>query len=148
MNGDKTLEHLKSLYRRKRSGSRGSALRRALLSVAVPATATLAIACYGTPWESTNPMEPHEEVCTSGRDDDYDGFTDCDDTDCERLELCLGCSDGLDNDGDGRTDCADSTCSDLELCQGPGACSDEADNDGDGEVDCFDADCAGQGDCD
>ncbi len=147
MNGDSTLGFLKDLYEKNVKTDCGAALRRALLSVAIPATASIAVACYGMPMEPEGPMEPDEEICTNDRDDDYDGLIDCEDPDCSGLELCLGCDDGLDNDGDGRTDCVDASCSSLELCQGPGACEDGEDNDADGMVDCFDADCAGQGDC-
>lgn len=147
MNGDATLGFLKRLYQKAETSDRGAALRRALLSVAVPAAAGLAMACYGVPMEEYTGPNDDVEVCSNGVDDDSDGATDCDDSECAHLELCLGCTDGIDNDDNDRTDCADSSCSGLEVCQGPGACADDADNDGDGLADCMDSDCAGSGDC-
>lgn len=144
MNGQDVLNHLKGLYS-KRTG-RGTTLKRALLCVAVPAAAGLATACYGVPMEGGYPLE-ETEICSNGYDDDHDGNIDCDDSDCERLEVCLGCSDGIDNDGSGRSDCADPTCADLEICAAPGSCDDGEDNDLDGTTDCFDPDCAGADDC-
>src|SRR5690349_10871718 len=58
--------------------------------------------------------------CANGRDDDGDGFVDCDDTDCRltvTVTVCrqaevtqVLCGDGFDNDADGATDCADLDC--------------------------------------
>ena len=57
----------------------------------------------------------NETDCVDGQDNDNDGLTDCDDTDCQSSPACGGsgevdCNDGLDNDGDGDVDCADSDC--------------------------------------
>jgi hypothetical protein len=71
------------------------------------------------------------------------------------------CDDGIDNDGDGDTDCDDSECADKPFCSvGPGddeidlpvekgaaACNDGIDNDGDGDTDCDDSHCAGKPFC-
>ncbi len=54
--------------------------------------------------------------CDDGIDNDADGATDCDDSDCLPQPVCQGvdvevCNDGVDNDGDG-----DSDCDDIEDC--------------------------------
>ena len=59
-------------------------------------------------------------MCNNGRDDDFDGRTDCDDSDCAGNPLCAVpevCDNGSDDDLDGRTDCDDSD------CDGHGACA-------------------------
>ena len=48
-------------------------------------------------------------------DDDYDGYIDCDDSDCMYDSFCMStsyevCDDYFDNDGDGMVDCDDSDC--------------------------------------
>ena len=44
------------------------------------------------------------EVCDNGIDDDLDGLTDCDDSDCEEMPACTGCQHNpvfdVDDDGD------------------------------------------------
>ncbi len=57
------------------------------------------------------------EDCTDDTDNDFDGDTDCDDSDCASTPLCnefangaTACTDGLDNDNDGSVDCADIDC--------------------------------------
>ena len=50
------------------------------------------------------------EDCGNGWDDDADGDTDCDDTDCAGTAGCDAapaeiCDNGVDDDGDGATDC-------------------------------------------
>ncbi len=51
------------------------------------------------------------EICDDGIDNDGDGDTDCDDSDCLFDPACTGggelCDDGIDNDGDGQVDCDD-----------------------------------------
>ena len=61
------------------------------------------------------------EICGNGEDDDEDGATDCDDTDCADAANCNpegDCADGVDNDGDGDVDCADSDCAANPACLG------------------------------
>jgi lysophospholipase L1-like esterase len=88
-----------------------------------------------------------ETICDDGIDNDLDGFTDCDDSDCALDPVCLGpetlCADGIDNDLDGFTDCDDSDCALDPVCA-PGTetvCDDGIDNDLDGFTDCNDSDC-------
>jgi Zn-dependent metalloprotease len=87
---------------------------------------------------------PPVEICDDGIDNDEDGATDCDDSDCAFDLACAEpevCDDGVDNDLDGATDCDDSDCA-LELvCAVPEVCDDGVDNDLDGAADCDDADC-------
>lgn len=53
------------------------------------------------------------------------------------------CGDGIDNDRDGDTDCDDSDCfGDSTYCTSEENCSDGEDNDDDGDTDCDDSDCA------
>ena len=88
---------------------------------------------------------PPSEVCDDGVDNDLDGLTDCDDSDCALDLACAEpevCDDGIDNDLDGDTDCADADCA-LDLaCAVPEVCDDGVDNDLDGLTDCDDL-----GDC-
>ncbi|UCF37304.1 MAG: hypothetical protein JSU96_00025, partial [Acidobacteriota bacterium] len=64
------------------------------------------------------------EICDNGRDDDRDGYVDCDDADCSQSPACAGgcvptaetCGDGVDNDCDGVTDCADGDCAGDVAC--------------------------------
>jgi hypothetical protein len=84
------------------------------------------------------------ENCTNGIDDDCDGYTDGDDTDCGgcvptgREGKGRTCRDGLDNDCDGLFDREDPDCFKgkprgiLEICD------DGIDNDGDRKIDCSD----------
>lgn len=60
------------------------------------------------------------EVCDNSKDDDGDEKVDCDDEDCEQLEICKekkwaatesNCFDGKDDDGDGLIDGFDKDCS-------------------------------------
>lgn len=105
---------------------------------------------------------PTERDCDDERDNDGDGFTDCEDQDCETDEACTGpnvnnfnnfnnmnnvigpeiCDDGDDNDGDGFVDCGDPDCFGPECnVQGETDCGDGQDNDADGMTDCEDLDC-------
>lgn len=92
--------------------------------------------------------EEKTEICDNGIDDDGDGFTDCDDLDCENSTSCkeTECSDGVDNDGDGFTDCDDFDCEEDAACKETD-CTDNIDNDGDGFTDCDDPDCANDPNC-
>lgn len=65
-----------------------------------------------------------ELVCNDGLDDDNDGSTDCDDSDCNADPTCPQpevCDDNVDNDFDGDTDCADSQCFADASCPQPSA---------------------------
>jgi hypothetical protein len=88
-----------------------------------------------------------ETDCDDGLDNDNDGFTDCDDTDCADDPACTptedNCDDGVDNDNDGFTDCDDTDCADDPACTPTeDNCDDGVDNDNDGFTDCDDFDCA------
>jgi len=91
-----------------------------------------------------------ETNCTNSIDDDGDGFTDCDDSDCSGDVACTvveeNCTNGLDDDNDGAVDCADTGCYAESYCEQPeSTCDDNIDNDGDGKIDCLsglqDSDC-------
>ena len=64
------------------------------------------------------------ELCSNGYDDDWDGYTDCDDPDCipecgmadYAVPFEYNCTDGLDNDYDTLIDCEDPDCT----CQSAG----------------------------
>ena len=93
------------------------------------------------------PVENTVALCSDGLDNDSDGKTDCDDTECVGLAPCLetgNCTDGKDNDKDGKTDCADTDCAGEATCKEVGNCKDGKDNDVDGKTDCDDDDCAGK----
>ncbi len=89
-----------------------------------------------------------EWVCNDGVDDDEDGVTDCEDSNCEDSPLCdeLICDDGIDDDGDGDIDCADRACRRAENCVEP-ICDDGIDDEGDGLIDCDDPDCGRRAPC-
>jgi len=87
------------------------------------------------------------EDCGNGWDDDADGDTDCDDSDCEGVAGCAGpppeiCDNGVDDDGDGATDCVDTDC---PACNE--ICDNGVDDDRDGLVDCDDSDCDRHNNC-
>ena len=84
---------------------------------------------------------PCSELCNDGIDNDDDGDTDCQDSECSTHSACTpveNCSDGIDNDGDELVDCDDDDC--PEPCRED--CTGGQDNDGDGLVDCDDPSCA------
>ena len=65
------------------------------------------------------PSATTETDCSNGIDDDSDGYTDCNDADCEGSSVCgepEDCTDGVDNDLDGYTDCDDSDCASTTAC--------------------------------
>lgn len=101
------------------------------------ASGTLAVACGVT----------SELSCLDTVDDDGDGATDCDDSDCASDPACAApvetlCSNSLDDDGDGATDCWDSDCDSDPWCPGTEtSCFDNVDNDHDELLDCDDPDC-------
>lgn len=91
-------------------------------------------------------LVPPESDCGDDIDNDLDGSTDCDDSDCfgdaTHCTTETNCNDGFDNDDDGSTDCADADCAAETFCEDPEAtCDDDFDNDSDGDVDCDDSDC-------
>jgi hypothetical protein len=101
----------------------------------------------------------HERRCDDGIDNDFDGQTDCSDTDCARAPACQVCEpeicdDGIDNDRDQLVDCQDNQCvgemgPDGEICEQPEeSCDDGFDNDGDSRIDCNDVDCFAAPECD
>lgn len=60
------------------------------------------------------------ELCDDGKDNDFDGQTDCLDLECKGHTACLeDCGDGKDNDLDDKIDCADPDCSAVAACQPP-----------------------------
>jgi len=94
------------------------------------------------------------EVCDDNIDNDFDGFTDCEDiiangassndclagtASCEAPEST--CDDSFDNDGDSLVDCVDPDCNADSFCLETGNCIDDKDNDLDGLIDCSDSDC-------
>lgn len=107
--------------------------------------------------------EERDEIsCSDGRDNDYDGRIDCQDTDCLMRGFCgeqiphvphympentpETCTDGIDNDEDGQFDCGDRECqSIMELCCNAETnnftCSNRLDDDGNGFADCTDFSC-------
>jgi len=98
--------------------------------------------------------EPTESVCNDGVDDDEDGTTDCDDSDCASNSACVStetnCTDTKDDDADGNIDCDDSDCSTNSACATPTNetnCTDTKDDDADGKIDCDDSDCSSNSAC-
>ncbi len=97
------------------------------------------------------PTETTHKECTDSKDNDLDGFIDCDDTDCYGIAECIPeylCDDEEDNDDDGEEDCEDPDCFYTEVCfkvsfeNTYDLCSDEEDNDDNGRVDCNDPSCS------
>jgi hypothetical protein len=86
-------------------------------------------------------------TCIDGRDNDYDGFIDAQDSGCQLSENTLAeCTDGIDNDGDTYIDAKDYSCwavLGLSAENTVAACTDTVDNDGDGYIDAQDFDCTG-----
>ena len=56
------------------------------------------------------------ENCTNGMDDDGDGLIDCEDSDCDCVEIC---GNDIDDDGDGLVDCEDPDLADDCCCYEP-----------------------------
>ncbi|TNF32662.1 MAG: hypothetical protein EP329_09500 [Deltaproteobacteria bacterium] len=95
-------------------------------------------------------VEPEAGSCTDEIDNDLDGQTDCDDSDCGDDAACDeslytdGCSNDVDDDGDGLTDCDDSNCLAAPACDEATyseGCSNSVDDDGDSLTDCEDWNC-------
>jgi hypothetical protein len=82
------------------------------------------------------------EVCDDGKDNDCDGLTDCDDSDC----LCAdGDSDGYGNPPGVCCSYPGTDCNDSDSQVNPGAteiCDNGKDDDCDGATDCADSQCA------
>lgn len=110
--------------------------------------------------------EINDLTCSDGRDNDYDGRIDCQDTDCLARGFCgeqiplvprfepevtpVLCTDGVDNDEDGQFDCGDRGCQQImELCCNAETndltCSNRIDEDGNGFADCTDFSCRNNG---
>ncbi len=84
--------------------------------------------------------------CTNGKDDDLDGKTDCDDSECAAHcaeSDATSCTNGRDDDQDGKTDCDDSECAAHCAESGAALCANGKDDDADTLVDCDDDGCAG-----
>jgi hypothetical protein len=100
-----------------------------------------------------------ETVCDDVFDDDCDGKTDCEDSDCSAdAECCVAgsdtevvCDDVKDDDCDGQSDCDDNDCKTDVSCQPPCEpvagtevdCADEIDDDCDTLIGCADAEDCG-----
>ncbi len=82
--------------------------------------------CFGAVWSGCRysdnaAYQDQESMCFDELDNDCDGRSDDNDTDClAGYHFEAECSDGIDNDGDNMTDCADSDCegagSDEDRC--------------------------------
>jgi hypothetical protein len=118
---------------------------RLFLVRAIMLSATLAVAS-GCGGQSSDPREDSAAACSDGRDNDADGFVDCDDQDC--LAFCAGADGDADADSDGDAD-ADA---DGDVDGDADADVDaDADSDGDADADAdadADGDGDGDGDCD
>jgi hypothetical protein len=92
-------------------------------------------------------------LCGDEADNDGDGSTDCEDSDCAGDDACVAepedCTDGVDNDLDGLVDCNDPQCAAEPDCRfgGDEDCSNGEDDDGDGMIDCADPSCSTSFDC-
>jgi hypothetical protein len=123
------------------------------------------------PAETTAPLvaENTFEGCQDGKDNDGDGYIDCEDQDCLIFVMCLPkepqieskapppmawnppseqgaqCGDGIDNDNNGLVDCDEPACATNAHCiPGPEEgrlCTDNKDNDGNGLIDCEEPSC-------
>lgn len=69
------------------------------------------------------------------------------DVSCQ-LAIELTCDNGFDEDGDGQTDCNDTDCDEDPFCAGIEDCTNQLDDDNDGKVDCNDPDCQANPICD
>ncbi len=115
----------------------------ALLAVLIGATG----AC-----STTESPDDDEEICNDGVDNDGDGATDCDDSECAGAFSCdvdvEVCDNSVDDDGDAAVDCDDADCAADPACAGSvEVCNDTVDNDGDSAIDCDDSDCAADPAC-
>lgn len=60
------------------------------------------------------------DACSNGQDDDCDGTSDCEDSDCSPFGPMQECCDGVDNDMDGNTDIFTCRCETDADCAGVG----------------------------
>jgi hypothetical protein len=151
MDARRIINHLKELCRALDEGRRPALfdLRRALAPIALPAALALTLGVSGCPEEDPPVDDPIAEICDDAIDNDGDGMTDCDDTDCMAATVCYGvpfevCDNEVDDDLDGLVDCDDDDCASADECpEDPPVeiCDDAIDNDGDGMTDCDDTDC-------
>ena len=88
-------------------------------------------------------VERVETECQDDLDNDNDGETDCEDSDCEGG--CEICTDLQDNDGDLLIDCLDPDCGVHPSC--PELCANGIDDDSDFATDCDDTECSNQPRC-
>lgn len=102
--------------------------------------------------QNEDTSENTNEKCNNAKDDDGDGYKDCDDIECVQtstVTVCRNredtqgfCHDGADNDGDGKIDCADVDCQSFGCAENTDkTCTDQVDNDEDSYMDCDDFDC-------
>ena len=116
------------------------------VSVFAGATYTIVVEQVGTCPEGTSGEATIslacEERCDSGIDEDLDGATDCDDSDCIADELC----DAADQDGDGIGNAIEAICGTLaDDPDDTPSFDDVQDSNGDDELNCVDDDDDGDG---
>lgn len=80
MSEHESLAELRAVARQGGAG-RGARIRRALLLLAIPATAGLATACYGAPMYASG-AAGDPATCSAAMDQDGDGIVDAEDPDC------------------------------------------------------------------
>jgi hypothetical protein len=98
----------------------------------------------GLVWQENCGVDcPTETACQDWADNDWDGMTNIDDSDCPTQTVEYNCCDSTDNDGDGNmdgcdTDCHPGECSQCCLSSEAGWCLGGFDNDCDGKWDYWD----------
>ena len=114
-------------------------------------------------FDTSGVRAPRETACDDGRDNDSDGFTDCDDQDCTGTPACTQnnvnninninnvtnpeiCDNGVDDDGDSLIDCDDPDCA-TDLACWLEICDNGIDDNEDNLVDCDDPDCITADNC-
>ena len=88
------------------------------------------------------------ENCTNGKDDNFDGLTDCEDPQCAFVARCQveNCTNGIDDNDNNLIDCADPQCSEAPTCV-PENCTNGQDDNKNGLTDCDDPQCADAREC-